>query len=90
MSYATETTAKEDQVLNEIETALSETGLFDSLETLLNRLVKKIEDAEQSCADLEAEADEAAPRLAKLDALEAAGVDSWDGYDAAMSTVSKG
>lgn len=30
-----------------------------------------------------------APRLAKLSALEAAGVDNWEWYDEAMSTLAK-
>ena len=29
------------------------------------------------------------PRLAKLDALEAAGVDNWEWYDEAMSTLTE-
>jgi hypothetical protein len=31
----------------------------------------------------------AEPRLAKLDALEAAGVDNWEWYDEAMSTLTE-
>lgn len=62
---------------------------------ILNKWMDSIEGDEASILDitittvnsLEKFKAEAEPRLAKLDALEAYGVDNWEGYDEAMRSL---